>query len=122
MRTWRVTFCLSIVLVIAAVHGASSDASTLTYIEDFSTKQYCDTLNTTALWDTATAVLRLPPYTPTYLGDYDTPGFSASVVVSGDLAFLASRTDGLNIFDVRNPASPVWSQQVGPSRRPYSVV
>lgn len=49
---------LASLAVLSTLAGAGSN----TYVEGFATKQYCDQVNTTALWDTAAGELKLPPF------------------------------------------------------------
>ena len=79
------------------------------YIEDFSTKQYCDTLNTTAWWDTIAGELKLHPFELTLAGDYNTPGAAYGVAVSGDYAYVADRSSGLQVIDISDPTNPAYA-------------
>ncbi len=76
------------------------------YVEDFTTAQYKDTLNTTAWWDTVAGELKLYPFSLTLVGSYNTPGTALGVHVSGDLALVVDGTYGLQVIDISNPASP----------------
>jgi hypothetical protein len=40
------------------------------------------------------------------VGSYDTPNYANDVFVSGDLAYVANDTSGVQIIDVSNPSSP----------------
>jgi hypothetical protein len=83
------------------------------YIEDFTTKQYCDTLNTTALWDTAAGELKLPPFVPTLVGSYATTNSAEGVALAGDYAFVAISYDGLAVIDISDPTSPSLAGSAG---------
>jgi hypothetical protein len=50
------------------------------------------------------------PLHPHYLGSYNTPGNSLSMVVLGNIAYIATEWSGLRIVDVTNPSNP---QQLG---------
>jgi hypothetical protein len=75
-------------------------------VEDFTTMQYCDTLNTTAWWDTVAGEVKLPPFELTLAGSWDTPGSARDVAISGDYAYVADGSSGLQVIDITNPASP----------------
>ncbi len=95
------------VLAILVSHAHPATGVIQSYTEDFTTKTYCDTLSTTAWWDTAAGELKLHALTPTLVGTYDTPGSAFAVTISGDQAFIADYTGGLHIIDVTDPADPV---------------
>jgi hypothetical protein len=52
---------LAVVLVLVILPVVTSSAFVHQYVEDFTTRAYCDTLTTTAEWDTLAAEIRLPP-------------------------------------------------------------
>ncbi|MBZ0269496.1 T9SS type A sorting domain-containing protein, partial [bacterium] len=74
---------------------------------DFDTTLYQDVVGTSADWNTADGELKLFPFAPTLVGSYGPVANAISVVVSGDLAFLAGGIDGLVILDITDPANPV---------------
>ncbi len=77
------------------------------YVEDFTTTTYMDPAATTADWNTVDGELKLFPFVPTIEGSYDTPDNATDVAISGDLAFVAGFSAGLQILDIANPAAPV---------------
>ena len=79
------------------------------FVEDFDSKQYCDTLNTTALWDTVAGELKLPPFELTYAGSYNTPGAAYDVVVSGDYAYVTESVTDLLVLDISDPTTPAFA-------------
>ena len=79
------------------------------YIEDFTTTQYKDVMNTTAWWDTVAGELKLFPFLPTLAGTCDTPGQARGVTVSGDHAFVADFGFGLQVIDISDPTNPTLS-------------
>lgn len=81
------------------------NGSVNTYVEDFATTQYKDTLNTTAWWDTVAGEIKLFPFVPTLAGGYDTPGDAWGVFVSGNRAFVADYDSGLQVIDISTPTS-----------------
>jgi hypothetical protein len=91
-----------LLLVALSLHAADRN----TYIEDFTTTAYKDTLYTTADWDTVAGSLGLPPFQLTFFGWYDTAGDPADIEIEGDLAYIADATAGLTIIDISNPAYP----------------
>lgn len=110
--------CLVLILVPAVLAGAGA-ANTFT--EDFSTKQHCDTLNTTALWDTVAGELRLPPFGLALAGSYDTPGNAYEIATAGDYAFVADNMNGLRVIDISDPTNPVEVGNYDTSGYAYGV-
>jgi hypothetical protein len=95
-------FAMSVMLLFFVIAEAVNNH----YEENFTSRQYCDTLNTKALWDTISGELKLPPFELILAGSYDTPGGSADLALAGDMAFVADAAAGLVIVDISNPASP----------------
>jgi hypothetical protein len=90
-----------ILLLISSTHAVERE-----FYEEYYTRLYCNTLITTAAWDTVAGELRLPPLG--YFGDYDFPGaYARSVVVSGDFAFVTY--DDFLVVGIRNPAAPSYT-------------
>jgi hypothetical protein len=79
------------------------------YLEDFTTTQYKDALNTTLWWDTVTGELKLRPFVLTLAGTYDTPDQADGIFVSGNHAYVADGASGLLVIDISNPAAPTLS-------------
>lgn len=95
------------VLGFAMLLGAGSAAATTNrYVEDFTSTQYEDTLNTTALWDTVAGELALPPFRIGTVGGYARPGFSFDVALAGDYAYVVNGSLGLQVFDITDPTAP----------------
>lgn len=86
--------------------AGTGQAASNKYLESFTTTTYKDAVNTTALWDTGTGTLKLPPFDPSPIGGADTPGPAVGVAIAGDLAFIADGASGLQIIDITNAASP----------------
>jgi hypothetical protein len=95
-------FTLLSLLLVAVFAGTGTDYFT----EDFSSRQYCNTSNTTALWDTVSGELKLPPFELTLAGSYATTGSARGVTVEGDYAYVVSMTAGLQVVDISDPESP----------------
>jgi hypothetical protein len=106
VKTHFFLICFSIFAVTAVSSNAPAKATVNDYIENFTTKQYCDTLNTTAWWDTIGGELKLYPFEVTLAGSYDTPGTAYGVVTSGDYAYVADRASGLQVIDISDPTNP----------------
>jgi hypothetical protein len=90
------TLLLEVPPALAVVHS---------FTEDFSSKEYCDTANTTALWDTLNGEVKFPPFYPTLAGSIYTPGTAWDVEVDGDYAYVAAWGSGLQIVDINDPDS-----------------
>jgi hypothetical protein len=97
---------VAIVLSFFLLCALSSFASKNKYTENFSTNLFKDPVLTTANWDTVTGELKLFPFQIALLGNYNTPGLAIGVTVSGDYAFIADGTYGLQVIDISNPTSP----------------
>ena len=98
--------CLSFVLVCVAFTFVSAEALVRSYVEDFTTKEYCDTLTTSAWWDTVAGEVKLHPFELTLAGSYDTPGPAYGVTISGDYAYVAEGGSVLGDIDIRDPTNP----------------
>jgi hypothetical protein len=106
------------VLAMTVLGGSLSD----TYVEDFSTKQYCNAAQTTAWWDTLAGELKLHPFELTLAGSYDTPGEAYGVAVAGDYAYVADfETGGLQVIDITDPASPAFAGSYDPGGYAFGV-
>jgi hypothetical protein len=86
--------------------GASLGSDANRHVEDFTTTQYKDVVNTTAWWDTVGRELKLFPFMPAIVGNCDTPGIATDVVISGDYAFVADGASGLRVIDISDSTSP----------------
>jgi hypothetical protein len=105
MKAWLIRGCC--VAVTLAVSAPA--AGQYTYTEDFATTVYKDTLNTTAVWDTVSGVLKLAPFALTMVGNYDTPNVAWDVAVSGNYAYVADGSSGLQVIDISDPTSPSFA-------------
>jgi len=109
MKTRHCLSACAILLFALVIFHTSSGAVVKTFTEDFSTKQYCDTLNTTALWDTVAGELRLPLFELTLAGSYDTPDRAYGVAIAGDYAYVADGYSGLQVIDISDPTAPSYA-------------
>lgn len=118
MRPYR-HFWLLAPLLAALLCPPPAAATVHEYVEDFTTTQYCDTLNTTAFWDTATGEVRLFSHVPTLAGGCATSGSAFGVAIAGDYAYVADQLPGFQVLDISDPTNPV---SVGSCETPgYSV-
>lgn len=95
---------LAVVLLLSPVSRALATPSQ--YVETFATRDACDTLATTAFWDTTAQQLRIPPIPIDVVGGWDSPGVAMGVAVAGDHAFLADGLFGLQIVSIADPENP----------------
>jgi hypothetical protein len=102
----RTIVCIAVTTFLAILSVLPGRAIEHKYIEDFTTTQYKDVLNTTAWWDTVAGELRLFPFVPTIVGTCDTPNYAFDVTVSGDHAFVADYSSGLQVIDISDPTNP----------------
>jgi hypothetical protein len=98
-------FVVASMLILMTV--VLADVTGLDLLEDFSNKEYCDTLNTTALWNTTAGELSLHPFELTLIGSIGTPGDTRDVTVVGNYAYTADRYTGLRVIDISDPTNPV---------------
>ncbi len=101
--TSQVTLILSICLTFSS----SSAQSIYNFSEDFSTTDFLDSENTTAIWDTSAQQISLPAFACELLGSYSTAGSSVGVAVSGHTAIIADHLGGIIQVDISDPANPV---------------
>jgi len=96
---------LAIVLIlpIAATAGEPQ-----IYVETFQSEDFKDPAATTAVWNTSAGTLGLADFEPFLTGSVDTPGSARKVVLHGEYAFVADFDRGIRIYDVSNPAIPVY--------------
>jgi hypothetical protein len=66
-----------------AAAGPAAGAGT-DYLEDFSSRQYMDSLATTPYWDTVRGELRLHDYQLSLVGNYNTAGYAMNLAIDGD--------------------------------------
>jgi hypothetical protein len=97
---------LAICLIPIGLLLTSAGVFASSYTEDFTSKQYCDTSNTTAWWDTTAGEAKLPPFELRSAGSYDTPNVAYGVAVSGDYAYVADHVSGLLVIDISDPTTP----------------
>jgi hypothetical protein len=90
--------------LIGALVPTPSGAPTNRYIETFSTLQYHDAANTTALWDTSGGEIRLPPLQPVVLKSVPS-GDARGVATDGHLAVVADVGGGVYVVDISDPAA-----------------
>ena len=95
------------IFAMAAIGLPGLTLAQQSYTEDFTTTTYKDALNTTADWDTTAGELKLPPLVISLADSYDTPGYANGVAVSGDHAFVADYTSGLQVIDISDPTNLV---------------
>ena len=95
-----------LLLLLLMPTGSNAPAVVREYVEDFSTKDFCDTLATTANWDTAAGQVGLFPFEVSVAGHLSSGGRSMDIAVAGDYAFIADWTYGLRVRDISDPAAP----------------
>jgi len=100
---------LLLLLSLVFLYFTPAEATVHRYVEDFFTKQYCDTLNTTALWDSVAGELRLPSFAMTVIGNYNTGGYAQGIAVSGNYAYVADYSAGLKVINISDPSAPTFA-------------
>ena len=86
MNTRHLLLALLVTTFVSAV--ALPAAGIEKFTEDFTTTQYKDSLNTTAVWDTVAGEIRMYEYQVNLAATYDTPGLATKVAIDGDYAFI----------------------------------
>jgi hypothetical protein len=94
-------------LVFLPLLALPARATVHQYVEDFTTKAYCDTVNTSANWNTPAGEINLHPFEMTLVGGCDTPGYAGCVAIAGDYAYVADYGSGLQVVDISDPTSPI---------------
>jgi len=110
-----------LLLLLAFVSFTSAEAIVRRYVEDFSTTQYKDTLNTTAWWDTVAGEIKLHPFELTLAGSYDTPGYAFDIAICGDYAYVADGDYGLQVIDITDPTTPTLAGSYNTPGNAYGV-
>ena len=104
MRHHQPSITLWAAIIMAGICSVPSWAGN-TYVEDFTTTTYLDSVNTTADWNTSAGELRLRPL-PLSVGVLATSD-AYDVFVSDHLVLIADGDSGLRIVDVSDPVAPV---------------
>jgi hypothetical protein len=121
-RSYRLRSLIQAVAAVLVLCAAVSAGAVIhTYTEDFTTRAYCDTLETTALWDTLAGTLSLPPFQPVEVGDIPTPDRAFGVATDGSYAFVAAYTSGLIVIDISDPEAPFQTGSYDTPGRAYDV-
>ncbi|MFC1573532.1 hypothetical protein ACFL6M_08055, partial [Candidatus Eisenbacteria bacterium] len=84
----------------------SSPVLVRSFVEDFTTVEFCDTDATTAFWDTDMGHLCLPPNPDALIGGWDTLLSARGIALAGDVAYLADH-GSLVAIDISDPGNPV---------------
>ncbi len=101
--------------------GSGTAAATApTYVENFSTTDYRDPAQTTALWNTAAGELRLHPFQMSLLDAFDT-GTAMDLAVAGQRIYVADYTNGLCVLDLSWSASLNQIGRYDTPGNPYGV-
>jgi hypothetical protein len=95
-------FVLALILLVNASVFAQMD----TFVEDFSTTDFMDPVATTALWDTNAGEIKLHPFQPSIVGNFNGSGTTQDIVIAYTKAFLANGAGGLVVVDLTDPTAP----------------
>ncbi len=93
MRLFLGVFYMAAALLTVLTLPFAANGQSL--VEDFSTTQYKDPANTTALWDTVAGEIKLFPFEVTLAGTRNTPGSAVIAAVEGDYAYVADASEGI---------------------------
>ena len=89
-------FLLGALVFLCCVAAAQAlSAEEYNFVEDFTTLDHCDTLSTTAIWDTAAGRIQPYPFQLLLAGYCDTPVNAEDVAISGNYAYVADKAGGM---------------------------
>lgn len=95
-------FCL---LAIIANNSFAMPSVKTSHVEDFSSWDYCDTTNTSALWDIQAGQIRLPLLSHASVDSLPIPGTAIDILIAGNWAYVAGGEQGLQVIDMSDPES-----------------
>jgi hypothetical protein len=78
------------------------------FVEGFTSLQNCDTVNTTAWWDTVAGELKLPPFQLRLAGSNNIEGNAQRIAIAGDYAYVANLA-GMWVLDISDPTDPTYA-------------
>jgi len=107
-----------LILAIVAALAPPASASVQSYVENFTTTQYKDDANTTAIWDTVTGELRLAPFVPALAGSTDAAK-ATRVCIAGNYAYMNAQ--GLAVLDISDPVNPTLVGSVTTAGSTYDL-
>ena len=105
MKTNGAAVRLTVSSLLLFLVASPSEGIVHSFTEDFLSSEYCDTANTTALWDTTGGEVKFPPLYPSFADSVYTPDAAWDVVVEGDHAYVAAWGAGLQVVDINDPDS-----------------
>ncbi len=123
LRAAAAALACALGLAVAAT-PAPVTAALHQYTEDFLSTQRCDTVLTTAAWDTVTATLHLHALPLAQLGSYNTSGTAYAAERLGSHLLVADGAANVLLsFDVSDPAAPTpaFSLPLGGMARDVAV-
>jgi len=103
-RSFRNLALAWVALILLPSHGLAGVNHR--FVEDFSTTIYRDGIVTTADWDTVAGELRLPRFSVSIVGWWNSSDFSYDVAVAGDIAYVADGGSGLQVINITDPTHP----------------
>jgi hypothetical protein len=112
MRKHGIAISAVLGLAVCFISVSSVQAFDNSYIEDFTSKQFCDTSGTTAWWDTTAGELKLHPFELAHVGSIHTSGQARGVAVAGDRAYVAYGDGDLQVFNISDPTNPTFIAQL----------
>jgi hypothetical protein len=95
--------CLSLIVILLP---GTALARSHVYHEYFTSRASCDSLHTTAQWDTVAGRLALPPFEAKLLSHLTFTSYVQEAAIAGDYAYLATWWDGLQVVDISDPEHP----------------
>ena len=123
----RLATAMSIVFLLVLlpmILPPSAGALQHNFIEDFGSRTYRDSVNTTAWWHSfgETGELKLWPFHMDVVGNLPLSGQTTSgVAISGNHAFVTIRSYGLRVIDISDPGNPVQIGACATSGGAYAV-
>lgn len=110
--------CALLLLILPA--GARGDVHR--FVEDFTSRAYCDTFRTTARWDTVDGEISLFSFPFSQIGGIGGIGSIVDLDVAGDIGCAVSSSGTFVSFDVSDPSSPQLLSSIGIANECFGVV
>jgi len=103
----KLVITVFLVLLILPSAGGPALAVLYEYDEGFESRQFCDTLGTSAWWDTVSGLLKLREFEMFSAGYLAAEGFAVGIDAAGRYVYIADELEGLQVVDVSDIGDPV---------------
>jgi len=107
MKATLSTIAIAAAVCVSALSVTANAGVANRYVEDFTTTQFKDPVNTTAHWENGLGTLGMYPFGVSVVGNYSTPA-AMDAAMDGHYAFVADSVMGVVVLDVSDPALPAF--------------